>query len=131
MLIAWLKLRERSLGPILDASGWAINGRMKINLPLGRSLSQVAQVPDNAQRSLHDPFAAQSWMPWVWAVLVLVLSVALMWSQGWLNRMLPASWQPTPTPTPAAATAAVAPDAPPADAAAPAAEPAATEPAAN
>lgn len=131
MLIAWLKLRERSLGPILDASGWAINGRMKINLPLGRSLSQVAQVPDNAQRSLHDPFAAQSWMPWVWAVLVLVLSVALMWSQGWLNRMLPASWQPTPTPTPAAATAAVAPDAPPADAAAPAAEPAVTEPAAN
>src|SRR5690606_19082070 len=35
MLIAWLKLRERSLGPILDASGWAINGRMKINLQLG------------------------------------------------------------------------------------------------
>ncbi|WP_208512209.1 hypothetical protein, partial [Variovorax paradoxus] len=31
MLIAWLKLRQRSLGPILDASGWAINGRMKVN----------------------------------------------------------------------------------------------------
>jgi hypothetical protein len=35
MLIAWLKLRQRSLGPILDASGWAINGRMNINLRLG------------------------------------------------------------------------------------------------
>lgn len=55
MLIAWLKLRERSLGPILDASGWAINGRMKINLPLGNSLSQTAKVPLNAKRTMHDP----------------------------------------------------------------------------
>jgi hypothetical protein len=94
MLIAWLKLRERSLGPILDASGWAINGRMKINLPLGRSLSQLAQVPPNAQRSLHDPYAAPSVMPWVWALVVLVLLAALSWSQGWLNRWLPEGWQP-------------------------------------
>ena len=27
MLLAWLKLRQRNLGPLLDANGWAINGR--------------------------------------------------------------------------------------------------------
>ncbi len=59
VLIAWMKLRQRSLGPILDASGWAINGRMKINLPLGRSLSQQAQAPSNAERSLREPVCAK------------------------------------------------------------------------
>ncbi|MCB1127157.1 MAG: hypothetical protein KDM81_11705, partial [Verrucomicrobiae bacterium] len=31
MLIAWLKLRKRNLGPILDANGWAINARARLN----------------------------------------------------------------------------------------------------
>ena len=56
MLIAWLKLRQRSLGPILDASGWAINGRMRLNVRLGASLSQTAQLPKGTRR-LPDPFA--------------------------------------------------------------------------
>lgn len=53
MLIAWLKLHQRSLGPLLDASGWAINGRMRINTRLGGSLSQTAKVPANARRTAH------------------------------------------------------------------------------
>jgi hypothetical protein len=32
MIIAWLKLRQRTLGPILDANGWAVNARAKINI---------------------------------------------------------------------------------------------------
>ena len=43
MLIAWLKLRQRSLGPILDASGWAINNRMKLSTRLGGSLTKRPQ----------------------------------------------------------------------------------------
>jgi hypothetical protein len=56
MLIAWLKLRQRTLGPLLDASGWAINGRIRINLPLGTALTDVAALPRGARRSLEDPF---------------------------------------------------------------------------
>jgi len=56
MLIAWLKLRQRTLGPILEANGWAINGRVKINIPLGTSFTTVAQLPPNSRRSLEDPF---------------------------------------------------------------------------
>ena len=29
MLIAFLKLRQRNLGPILDANGWAVNTMTK------------------------------------------------------------------------------------------------------
>lgn len=93
MLIAWLKLRERSLGPILDASGWAINGRMKINLPLGNSLSQTAKVPLNAKRTMHDPYAVNYAKRWLWALLIVVLGLALAWGAGWLDKMLPASMQ--------------------------------------
>ena len=45
MLIAWLKLRQRNLGPILDANGWAVNARAKINIPFGGSLTAVAALP--------------------------------------------------------------------------------------
>ena len=93
MLIAWLKLRERSLGPILDASGWAINGRMKINLPLGNSLSQTAKVPLNAKRTLHDPYAANHTKRWLWVLLLVVVVLGLVWGAGWLDKVLPASMQ--------------------------------------
>lgn len=37
MLVAWLKLRQRNLGPILDANGWAVNAKAKLNVPFGGS----------------------------------------------------------------------------------------------
>ena len=45
MIIAYLKLRKRNLGPILDANGWAVNARAKINVPFGGVLTQVATLP--------------------------------------------------------------------------------------
>jgi hypothetical protein len=70
MLIAWMKLRQRNLGPILDANGWAVNGRVRINIPLGASLTEVAKVPAGAERSLVDPFAEKRPL---WPKLVLAL----------------------------------------------------------
>jgi type IV secretory pathway TrbD component len=56
MIIAFLKLRQRTLGPLLEANGWAINGRVKINLPLGNSLTAAKRLPSGAKRLLEDPF---------------------------------------------------------------------------
>src|SRR5262249_19530815 len=39
VVIAMFKLQNRTLGPILDACGWAVNTRLMINLPFGRSLT--------------------------------------------------------------------------------------------
>ena len=110
MLIAWLKLRQRSLGPILDASGWAINGRMNINLGLGKSLSQTAKVPVNAKRNLADPFAdTHGWRNAIWLVVLVIAAVLLAWRMHWLDSVLPVSWQASATPSAVVAPAEKAP----------------------
>jgi hypothetical protein len=91
MLIAYLKLRRRNLGPILDANGWAVNTLTKVNLPLGRSLTAVAHLPKGAERSLKDPFAEKR-SPWprILLVLILLLGIAFcLWKTGYASRWWP------------------------------------------
>lgn len=45
MLIAAMKLRRRSLGPILEANGWAINGNVKIDIRLGKAFTEMPKKP--------------------------------------------------------------------------------------
>jgi hypothetical protein len=63
MAMAYFKLRNRNLGPILDANGWAVNTRARINLPFGTALTQTARLPEGAERALSDPYAEKkrSW----------------------------------------------------------------------
>ncbi|MFT4301442.1 MAG: ABC transporter permease [Desulfovibrio sp.] len=56
MAMAWFKLRRRSLGPLLDASGWAVNTGAPINFTMGGTLTAVGEMPPGAQRSLDDPY---------------------------------------------------------------------------
>ncbi len=94
MLIAWLKLRQRSLGPILDASGWAINGRMKVNVRLGGLLSQTAHVPPGTARVLQDPDRDRQHWTGAIAILVLALALAVLaWRMNWLDARLPSALQ--------------------------------------
>ncbi|WP_199226795.1 hypothetical protein [Opitutus sp. ER46] len=83
VLIAWMKLRQRNLGPILEANGWAINGRVKINVPFGSALTERAKLPPNARRVLKDPYedkeAARRRRLIIVAVILLALA-ALAWS---------------------------------------------------
>ena len=79
MFMAWLKLRQRTLGPVLDATGWAVNGRVKVNLPLGTALTARATLPPGASRSLEDPYEdheARRRRRLVWLALA-VIAVAL------------------------------------------------------
>ncbi|WNO60212.1 hypothetical protein [Rheinheimera sp. MMS21-TC3] len=76
MFIAWLKLRQRNLGPILDASGWAINGQVKINVPFGSKLTQIAKLPTGSRRSLKDPYQQRSIWPKVITISLLVVAIA-------------------------------------------------------
>lgn len=88
MLIAYLKLRQRTLGPILDAGGWAINSRASINIPFGATLTKVAELPKGAQRSLRDPFAEKK-TPWKrWAILlVLFVILGMAWDKGYIQKL--------------------------------------------
>ncbi|HEY8017671.1 MAG TPA: hypothetical protein VIE35_17640, partial [Dongiaceae bacterium] len=78
MVIAYVKLRQRNLAPLLDANGWAINARVKINIPFGGSLTALAKLPDGAERSLNDPYAEKQ-VPWrlYLALLAMIAGGAL------------------------------------------------------
>ncbi len=91
MLIAWLKLRQRNLGPLLDANGWAMNSPAFINVPFGGSLTKVATLPRGSTRDLADPFAERS-QPWgVWLALAAVVVITGAWYLGKLDKFLPLS----------------------------------------
>ncbi|MGI5861472.1 MAG: hypothetical protein ACOX6T_05375 [Myxococcales bacterium] len=93
MLIAALKLRQRNLGPVLDANGWAINGRVKVNIPFGSSLTRMPAFPRDSERSLTDPYQPRR-SPWAYglqAALVLALvagTAVLAYHKGWMPRRL-------------------------------------------
>jgi len=82
VIIAWLKLRQRTLGPLLDANGWAVNARARINVTFGGSLTKLAALPDGAVRSLEDPFADKK-KKWPTITVILVILLFLLY---WLNR---------------------------------------------
>jgi hypothetical protein len=83
MILAWFKLKNRNLAPILDANGWAINARAKINIPFGTSLTGLASLPAGAHRSLVDPFAdKKSSLPYFLFVLLGVCALVGLWYAG-------------------------------------------------
>lgn len=87
MIVAYLKLRKRNLGPILDASGWAVNTRAKINIPFGTSLTGTAVLPPGSRRSMQDPFA-QKKRPWKFYMLLLgiLVTAGVLLHQGYLKK---------------------------------------------
>ncbi|MCF7837640.1 MAG: hypothetical protein K9N49_03335 [Candidatus Marinimicrobia bacterium] len=93
MILAALKLRQRNLGPILDANGWAINARARINPRFGAALTEMARLPADARRLLGDPFAARRSRWFLYALLAAVLLLAALRWTGRLDRCLPPNWQ--------------------------------------
>ena len=89
MLLAYMTLRRRNLGPLLDANGWAVNARARINVPFGGALTAVAALPKGSSRSTSDPYAEKKrpWKTWLFLVL-LVTALALAWRQGLLDSLL-------------------------------------------
>lgn len=79
MIMAWFKLRARTLGPLLDANGWAVNARARINIPFGTSLTQLAKLPPGAERALTDPYAEKKSLWKLYASLGVVIFVLAVW----------------------------------------------------
>ncbi|HIJ94936.1 MAG TPA: hypothetical protein HPP94_04215 [Desulfuromonadales bacterium] len=85
ILIAWFKLRQRNLGRLLDANGWAVNTRARINIPFGASLTTLARLPLGAALTMADPFAEKK-RPWKsWLVLLIICIVVISaWRMGYI-----------------------------------------------
>ena len=70
MFIAWLKLRKRNLGPVLNANGWAINSKIIVNIVFGATLTSLAKYPKIAVKD--DPYAPKK-SPWPAIIIILLL----------------------------------------------------------
>lgn len=90
MIIAWLKLRQRNLCPILDANGWAINTRARINIPFGRSLTAMAIPPPGSRRDLTDPYAESKTGRYKFILLLVLLAFLWgLWNFGVFEKIIP------------------------------------------
>jgi hypothetical protein len=89
MLIAWLKLSQRNIGPILDANGWAVNAFARINVPFGHALTKVAELPLGARRILDDPFAEKRRPYRTYLAITLLVALVLAWAFGAFDGILP------------------------------------------
>lgn len=91
MFIAWLKLRTRNLGPILDANGWAVNTLTRVNIPLGKSMTKMPEIPEGSDRTLKDPYAPKKSI-WPRLLLVLLLLAGtgyVLYRTNLLNKWFP------------------------------------------
>ncbi|HEX2853248.1 MAG TPA: hypothetical protein VHO24_08420 [Opitutaceae bacterium] len=99
MVIAWLKLRQRTVGPLLEANGWAINGRVKINIPFGTKLTERAVLPAGSHLTRQDPYedkaaAFRRRLFTVLFVLMLAGVGAAYWFRTWPFKPAPAAATP-------------------------------------
>ncbi|MBL0226434.1 MAG: hypothetical protein IPQ16_12955 [Geobacteraceae bacterium] len=83
VVLACFKLRQRNLGRLLDANGWAVNTRARINIPFGASLTGLSRLPPGAVRKLSDPFEEKKtpWRIWVFLMLIVV-ALLLLWKMN-------------------------------------------------
>jgi hypothetical protein len=89
MLIAWLKLSQRNIGPILDANGWAVNAFAHINVPFGGALTKAATLPAGARRTLDDPFEEKRRPYGLYLASIVFFMLVIAWAMGSLDGMLP------------------------------------------
>jgi hypothetical protein len=86
MAMAFFKQRNRNLGPILDANGWAVNTRARINIPFGTALTHTAKLPEGAERALSDPYAEKQtpWKSYLFLGALLTGALIYISRSGWL-----------------------------------------------
>lgn len=71
MFNAWLKLRKRNLGPVLNANGWAVNSQILVNTRFGATLTDLVKYPLLRGADLKDPYAEKKTPCWVKCLIVL------------------------------------------------------------
>ncbi|HTL68730.1 MAG TPA: hypothetical protein VL200_13795 [Lacunisphaera sp.] len=102
MAIAWLKLRQRTLGPLLEANGWAVNGRVRINIPFGSALTELARKPAGSRLALEDPYedkaATRRRRLWISLIVVVLLAAAAIWIRRDRLQRGRYFWEPAPPP---------------------------------
>ena len=104
-LLGFLKLRKRDISTLLEACGWALNGRMRLTHTHSLIFTNKPGLPPNSVRRYQLPSGKTRWVLLaVGLVLLLMALVAVLkpsfYSDLW-QRVNPAAPAPT-TPAPEA-----------------------------
>ena len=86
MIMAWLKLRKRSVSPLLNANGWAVNSQALVNIRFGATLTQMAKFPKVVAK---DPFAKKGvpvWRKLLYTLILLGAAFAALYYTNCLER---------------------------------------------
>jgi|CZKI01.1.fsa_nt_gi hypothetical protein len=89
MLIAFLRLRQRTLGPLLEGTGWAVNGRVKINVPLGKALTDRGVLPPDSRRLAYDPYEDEAAKSRRYAVIGFAIAILVWLAAARVFRLWP------------------------------------------
>ena len=76
-VIGWMRLRRRDLSTLLEASGWALNGRMHMTFALGDQFTQRPNLPSGATVRLTSEQRRTR-------LILVVLALALLGTGYWL-----------------------------------------------
>lgn len=87
MILAYLKLRKRNLSPLLDANGWAINARLKVNITFGRMLTHLVTLPENSRINYNDPFVKKR-QPWPLILIAVLLLCSVVFYLFWKGKFM-------------------------------------------
>ncbi len=117
LILAFIKLRKRNLGPILDANGWAVNAKAKVNVPFGTSLTGIAKLPPGSTVDVSDRYAEKS-AAWpkvliflfvIWWIYAFASDTGILWrlTKNWETPLgKPPAALTTPASMPATSAAA-------------------------
>jgi hypothetical protein len=74
----------------MDACGWAINARARINVPFGARLTSVARLPAGSRSSVDERFAqrAPMWPQILDAVIAVCFVYSLLNDFGLIERLM-------------------------------------------
>lgn len=83
--LGWLKLRKRDVSTLLEACGFALNGRMRLSTHLAGIFTRRPGLPDGAKRKLMAPRSTLGVVVMVLALTVLGLGIAAWWKPAVLE----------------------------------------------
>ena len=81
VILTFIKLRRRDLGPVLNANGWAINAAAYVKSKFGATLTQLVKYP--ALSSVDPKEAKKRRSRRFWTILIIVLVLACGCFCGW------------------------------------------------
>ncbi len=84
VILAYFKLRQRSLGPILDSNGWAVNGRANVSVRFGATLTHMAELPSGATVDAKDKYADPV-NPWPTVIRLIVAACFVFSLLNWFG----------------------------------------------